>query len=109
MRSIYERALGSDFSRLHPQIQRHFGFSQADGLAAVGTGVMDEVWHGAPYTLPFLYIGTWRSIMFPEKGRDIPFTIENYAYRDLLGRETVTWVRKFKIKRERRFDACMIF
>src|SRR5262249_54307623 len=29
MRSIYERALGSDFQRLHPEIQRRFGFSSA--------------------------------------------------------------------------------
>ena len=56
---------------------------------------MEEVWHGAIYTLPFLYVGAWRSIMFPEQGRDIPFSIRNFAYRDSLGRETVTWIRTF--------------
>ncbi len=109
MKSIYERALGSDFSRLHPQIQRRFGFSSADGVAAVGHGVMEELWHGRFYTLPFLYLGTWRRIMFPEQGRDVPFTIENYAYRDSFGRETVTWVRTFNVHRRRRFDATMIY
>ena len=59
--------------------------------------------------LPFLHVGTWRRIMFPEQGREVPFTIENYAYRDLLGRETVTWVRTFRTARERRFDAYMIW
>jgi hypothetical protein len=87
MSSIYQRALGADFSRLHPQIQRRFGFSSADGVVSIGTGVMHRVWRGPAYTLPFLYIGTWRRIMFPEQGRDIPFTIENYAYVDGLGRE----------------------
>lgn len=109
MSSIYERALGADFSRLHPQVQRRFGFSSADGVASIGTGVMDRVWHGPAYTLPFLYLGTWRRIMFPERGRDVPFTIENYAYVDGLGRETVTWVRTFEARRRRRFDAYMIY
>ena len=47
--------------------------------------------------------------MFPEQEHQVPFTIENYAYRDALGRETVTWVRTFRTKRERRFDAYMIW
>ena len=109
MTSIYQRALGTDFHRLHPQIQRRFGLSSADGGAALGSGVMEEVWHGAPYTLPFLYVGAWRRIMFPERGRQVPFRIDNYAYVDPLGRETVTWIRRFAIRRPRRFDAYMIY
>jgi hypothetical protein len=109
MTSIYERALGSDFQKLHPEIQRRFGFSTADGIASVGRGVMEEVWRGPFYTLPFLYVGTFRSIMFPEVGRNIPFTIENYAFLDDFGRETVTWVRTFESTKRRRFDAYMIF
>jgi hypothetical protein len=107
--SIYEKALGSEFKKLHPQIQRRFGLTAKGGLAAVGTGRMEQLWHGKAYTLPFLYIGTWRSIMFPEQGKDVPFTIENYAYHDELGRETVTWVRTFETTRRRRFDAYMIW
>jgi hypothetical protein len=109
MPSIYQRALGGEFSRLHPQVQRRFGFSSADGVASIGTGIMHEVWHGPLYTLPFLYVGAWRRIMFPERGRDIPFTIENYAYVDPFGRETVTWLRTFHTRRRRRFDAYMIY
>jgi PAS domain-containing protein len=107
--SIYREVLGADFDRLHPQIQRRFGLTSGDGLAACGRGVMSKVWHGAFYTLPFLYLGTWRRIMFPESGRDIPFTIENYAFVDPFGRETVTWVRTFQTRRRRRFDAYMIY
>jgi len=96
MKSIYQKALGADFQRLHPEIQRRFGFSSADRIAAVGRGVMEEVWKGYPYTLPFLYLGTWRRIMFPETGQNIPFVIENYAFVDNFGRQ-------------RRFDAYMIY
>jgi hypothetical protein len=108
MTSIYQAALGSDFGRLHPEVRRRFGFSSSDGVASIGRGVMEEVWHGPPYVLPFLYVGSFRSIMFPEKGRDVPFSVENYAYVDPLGRETVTWIRTFEGRRRRRFDAYMI-
>lgn len=106
--SIYRDVLGSEFDRLHPQIQKRFGFDSADGIAAIGTGVMDELWHGRFYTLPFLYLGSGRRIMFPERGKNVPFTIRNYAYRDRFGRETVTWIRDFATRRPRRFDAYMI-
>jgi hypothetical protein len=109
MKSIYERALGSDFARLHPEIQRRFGFSSTDSIASIGTGVMEQIWHGRPYTLPFLYLGSWRRIMFPESGQNVSFEIVNYAYVDALGRETVTWIRRFHTKRRRRFDAYMIY
>jgi len=109
VRSIYEQALGSDFQKLHPKMQERFGFSSRDGKACIGRGVMERLWHGLPYTLPFLYLGSWRRIMFPEEGRDVPFTLENYAYRDALGRETVTWIRTFQTRKSRRFDAYMIF
>ena len=107
--SIYQKALGSDFTRLHPEIQKRFGFSSADKTASIGRGIMEEVTHGSPITLPFLYVGTWRSIMFPEQGKNIPFTIENYAYTDDFGRDTVTWVRTFETIPRRRFDAYMIY
>jgi len=109
VKSIYERVLGSDFARLHPEIQRRFGFSSKDNIASVGSGVMEEIWHGPPYTLPFLYVGSWRRIMFPERGHNVPFQIVNYSYLDVLGRETITWIRTFHTKRPRRFDAYMIY
>ena len=109
MMSIYQQALGTDFDRLHPKIQQRFGLSSEDGVACIGIGVMDEVWHGPFYTLPFLYIGTWRRIMFPERGRQVPFTLTNYAYRDPFGRETVSWIREFHTSKTRRFDAYMIY
>jgi hypothetical protein len=109
MQSIYQKALGPEFARLHPQIQKRFGFSSGDHLAAIGTGVMEKIWHGPFYTLPFLYVGSWRRIMFPETAEHAPFTIENYAYRDSFGRETMTWIRTFQTRRTRRFDAYMIY
>lgn len=110
MTSIYRTALGPDFERLHPRIRERFGFDSFDRTAAIGRGVMEEIWHGPVYTLPFLAVGMWRHIMFPCSGRDVPFRIENYAYVDRFGRETVTWIRTFEFPRgPLRFDATMIY
>jgi hypothetical protein len=90
-------------------MQWRFGFSSADEVCHIGTGVMDEVWRGSWWTLPFLLIGSTRRVLFPSRGRDVPFTISNYAYVDDLGRETMTWARRFKLRRRfRAFDATMV-
>lgn len=108
--SIFARAMGSDFDRLHPRMQQRFGVNVRDGLACVGRGTMDEVWRGRAIVAPFLRLGTRRNLLFPETGRHVPFTIENYPYVDDHGRETVTFVRTFEVApgRRRRFDATMV-
>lgn len=107
-KSIYATVLGEDFERLHPKIQERFGFDSTSRKRAIGRGIMDRVWHGQFFTIPFLMAGSWRNIMFPERGDNVPFIIENWAYVDTLGRETVTELRTFKLGRERRFDAYMV-
>jgi hypothetical protein len=108
--SIYRKALGADFERLHPKMQWRFGFSSIDETCHIGSGVMDEVWRGAWWTLPFLLLGSTRRVLFPSRGRRVPFTIANYAYVDRFGRETVTWARRFEFaRRTRAFDATMIY
>lgn len=108
---VFVRALGADFERLHPQLRRRFGVGVAAGYSCIGRGVMTEVRRGPWWTLPFLALGTLRHIMFPERGRDIPFQIDNHAYIDGYGRETVTFVRTMAVRpgRRRRFDATMIY
>lgn len=109
-RSIFAHALGPDFARLHPRLQERFGLSVAGARGWVGRGVMDEVWRGRRVVTPFLRLGTRRNLLFPETGRDVPFTIENYPYVDDHRRETVTFVRTFEVApgRRRRFDATMV-
>ena len=109
MTSIYQEQLGTDFERLLPQMKWRFGFSSADDVCQIGTGVMQEVWRGPWWTLPFLMLGSTRRVLFPSRGQNVPFTIHNYAYVDGFGRETITWSRRFRIGRKRRaFDATMI-
>lgn len=109
MTSIYRQVLGDDFERLHPRMQWRFGFSSVDETCQIGTGVMDQVWHGPWWTMPFLLLGSTRRVLFPARGHDVPFTITNHAYIDRFGRETVTWSRRFEFpRRTRAFDATMI-
>ena len=108
-RSMFATAMGQDFARLHPMLQRRFGVGLAGGYACIGRGIMSRIVRGPWWTIPFLQIGRFRSILVPEVGLDVPFTIENYPYRDPYGRETVTFVREFRMPRaRRRFDATMI-
>ncbi|MEU8913579.1 DUF4166 domain-containing protein [Streptomyces nigrescens] len=110
MTSIFQRALGADFDRLHPNIRRRFSVGLDSGEACIGRGTMDRIWHGRSFVRPFLALGGSRHILVPQAGRDIPFVIENVPYTDSFGRETVTFVRTFSFpRRPRRFDATMVF
>lgn len=111
MTSIFALALGEDFHRLHPMLQRRFGVDTEAGYACVGRGVFSEVRRGAWWTVPFLRLGAYRNILFPDQGENIPFTIENYPYIDGFGRPTVTFVRTLELSpaKQRRFDATMVY
>jgi hypothetical protein len=107
--SIFEHALGSEFVRLHPQMQRRFGVGLDAGYGCVGTGVMTRVRRGPWWTVPFLRLGKFRNILIADTGDNVPFTIENYPYLDPYGRETVTFVREYAVRsKPARFDATMI-
>ncbi|WP_072313474.1 DUF4166 domain-containing protein [Agrococcus sp. Marseille-P2731] len=109
MTSIFERAMGADFQRLHPMLQRRFGVGLDSGEGCIGRGVMREIRRGPWWTVPFLEIGRLRSILVPTVGTDVPFTIECFPYLDPFGRETVTFVREYEVGRTpSRFDATMI-
>jgi hypothetical protein len=107
--SIFQQALGADFDRLHPMLQRRFGVGIDAGYGCVGRGTMAHIKRGPWWTIPFLHLGTFRNILIPDLGVDVPFIIENYPYRDPFGRETITFVRQYHGRRKpSRFDATMI-
>lgn len=108
MTSIFERAMGEEFGRLHPMLQRRFGVGLDSG-SCLGRGTMRRIRRGPWWTVPFLQFGRLRNILVPDTGTDVPFTIHNYPYRNPFGRETVTFVREYQLRgRTRRFDATMV-
>ncbi|MGL4523880.1 MAG: DUF4166 domain-containing protein, partial [Bacilli bacterium] len=108
MASIYERVLGEKFSSLHPQLQKKFGLRSDSKRAVVCTGVMDEIWGGKFLMRPFLMAGALKRLTFAERGKNIPFTLENYAYKNGNGNECVAWLRNFHFSHVRHFDATMM-
>jgi hypothetical protein len=107
--SIFERALGDDFARLSPMMQKRFGVGLDSAYGCVGTGTMSRIRRGPWWVVPFLQIGKLRNILIPGVGENVPFTIENFPYLDPFGRETVTFVREYRVRsRSSRFDATMI-
>ncbi|WP_227938847.1 DUF4166 domain-containing protein [Alkalihalobacillus deserti] len=109
MISIYEQALGEDYKQLHPQLQKKFGLTSEAKTASICKGVMEEIWGGSSYMYTFLQLGTLKHITFPERGSNIPFTLENYAYQNSFGHECMAWIRKFHFDKTRHFDATMIY
>ncbi|MFC7442027.1 DUF4166 domain-containing protein [Laceyella putida] len=110
MPSLFQQALGADFAKLHPQMQRRFGISSRDQLAVVGRGVMKRIWLKGSWLRPFLAVASRRHLLVPRAGERIPFMIENYAYTDSFGRETLTFARTFQFAdRKVHFDATMIY
>jgi hypothetical protein len=70
---------------------------------------MDRVWHARGVTAPFLALGARRHVLVRGSGRDIPFRIENHAYVDTFGRETVTFLRTFDFPVPQHWDATMVY
>ncbi|KAA0024325.1 DUF4166 domain-containing protein [Antrihabitans cavernicola] len=95
MTSVVAGSLGSDFSLLHPKVAWRFGFSSADDVCQIGTGVMEEISATRLLPAPVLRIGARRGLFPPGVGANVPFTIANYAYRDTLGREVLAFGRRF--------------
>jgi len=108
VKSIYEQALGERFYRLHPKLQEKFGLTSEMNRTAIASGVMEEISGGHPLLRPCFILGTPMHIVFPERGKDIPFTLTNVAYRVAEGKEMFAWLREFHFpKAVRRFDAVM--
>lgn len=100
--SIYQRALGTRFSTLHPALRAYFG-ALPSGSVGVGTGVYAVA--GSPYALVrlALRITTRRGILFPEFATDVPFTVVNIPSADgsLRGIRDFAFARGDRTMRDR--------
>jgi hypothetical protein len=91
---------------LHPKLQERYDITEQKGFS--GAGIMDEIAGGSVWIRPFFRFGATRRLFFPERGRNIPFTIYNEAAVNEEGKAVVTWNRTFSFDGTRRFfDAVM--
>src|SRR5699024_2437256 len=76
-RSIYEKELGDQYTKLHPMLQKRYDIRDEKPIIAKGT-MYDIV--GVPKILyPLCWFVTVFKLVFPEQGKQIPFTIKNKA------------------------------
>ncbi|UOQ95216.1 DUF4166 domain-containing protein [Halobacillus shinanisalinarum] len=110
MKSIYHQALGGKFDRLHPELQKKFGITSEQKIMVLGQGRMTEI-RGTPALIrPFLHIGAKDHMIFAERGKNVPFTLENYSYVDEQGFEAISYIRRFFFPYAiRGFDAVMSY
>lgn len=87
---IYQLALGEDFARLTPELQKYFSLAAGSGFYGIGEGVFDVVGCRQKWLRPLLALTGGEEAFFPEYGEGIPFRIENHAHVDPFGRPALT-------------------
>lgn len=99
--TIYENLLGEDFKRLHPKLQERYVLPKDIPFCAEGT--MTSIQTGARYLTPLLKIAANWKFLFPEHGKNIPFTIKNTCRSLPSGLEEVYWERTFYFNKVTRY------
>lgn len=104
--TIYQDLLGGDFQRLHPKLQARYALPI--GKPFYGVGKMSKIDTGAIWLKPFLKLATRWQFLFPENGKDVPFTIKNTCRSLPTGEAEIYWERTFYFEEvTRHFNAFM--
>ncbi len=104
--SIYKKVLGNDFNRLHPMLQKRYDLDDVSTFEA--TGIMKEIKGGPKWLYPLFRFGVNWKLLFPERGKNIPFSIKNTARLGTDGENQIHWERVFHFGTTKRyFNALM--
>lgn len=104
--SIYQKVLGENFKKLHPKLR--YRYESMGKRPFTGLGVMHLIQGGPRWLYPFFRYGVKWKLLFPEFGRNIPFTICNTPLTGRNGEDQIHWERKFQFgEKERYFNALM--
>jgi hypothetical protein len=106
--SIFKKVMGDDFNQLHPMLQKRYDLPV--GAVFRASGVMKEIRGGPKWMYPIFRAGVRWKLLFPERGKNIPFRITNTAFVGDNGESQVHWKRIFQFNKKRRyFNALMSF
>jgi hypothetical protein len=106
--SIFKKVMGVDFNRLHPMMQKRYDLPP--GATFRASGVMKKIDGGPKWLYPIFWAGVRWKLLFPERGKNIPFTITNRAFVGDNAESQVHWERIFHFDKKRRyFNALMSF
>lgn len=104
--TIYSTLLGDEFQKLHPKLQHRYALPLNQTFCAKGT--MREIQSGSRWLSPFYKFATKLNFLFPESGKNIPFTISNQSFFNESGEVEISWKRTFYFpKATRKFNAKM--
>jgi Domain of unknown function (DUF4166) len=104
--SIYEVVLGEEFTKLHPMLRQRY--ESMGKREFIGSGIMHTIVGGPKWLYPFFWYGVKWKLLFPERGKNIPFIICNTPTVGEKGEEQIHWERKFQFgNKERYFNAIM--
>ncbi|KWW21977.1 hypothetical protein AS888_05735 [Peribacillus simplex] len=104
--TIYQDLLGEDFQRLHPKLQERYALPIGKPFNGVGT--MSKIETGAGWLKPFLKLAARWKFLFPENGKDVPFSIKNTCRSLPTGEAQIHWERTFYFEEiTRHFNAFM--
>lgn len=80
----------------------------ADGGFFRASGIMKEIKGGPKWLYPLFKLGVKSKLLFPERGKDIPFSITNTASFGTDGESQIHWERVFHFGATKRyFNALM--
>lgn len=106
--SIYKQFLGEQFYNLHPMLQKRYEIKKDMPFRA--TGIMKAIKGGPKWLYPLFRMGVKWKLLFPEHGKEVPFTIVNSSRVGTNGEEQVHWERVFYFGHKKRyFNALMSF
>lgn len=100
--SVYQRALGTAFGQLQPELQQYFSLTEDSRMFGTGRGTFDVAGSPAPLLRPLFRLAAKENSFFPEYENDVAFTVRNWAHRDPFGRPSLTARRELSFSGTRR-------
>jgi len=99
--SVYQQVLQGEWNDLDPRLRTYFG-PTPPGTAGVGRGTFDIVGSRIGALRPVFALTARSQILFPEVGRDVPFTVVNSPQPDgtLTATRTFAFPHRTRVMRD---------
>lgn len=100
--SVYQQALGPEFSRLQPELQEYFSLHEESGVYGTGRGAFSVAGSPSRLVRPFFALAAGENSFFPEYENNVSFTIRNWAHLDPFGRPSLSARRELSFSNRTR-------